>query len=109
MTIKITDKKTDKVYCLEFTRSTIRTMENQGFDINEISSKPANSYPHLFRGAFMANHSQIKRATVDELFDKTKDKQTLINKLMEMYGETLSSLTEDADDIEGNVEWEVSR
>jgi hypothetical protein len=40
---------------------------------------------------------------IDEIFDGIGDKTGLMQALMEMYAETLSTLTDDAS--EGNVSW----
>lgn len=93
-----------KEYELEYSRATARTMESQGFDINEITAKPMTMIPLLFSGAFIKNHKGIKRSLIDEIFEEIGDKTSLIEALMEMYAETLGALT---DNREGNVSWAV--
>ena len=99
----------NQTYELEFSRQTVRQMESQGFNIEEISSKPMTTIPLLFRGAFWKNHRGIKTKFIDELYEKMKDKTGLLNALMEEYSNTLAVLTEDNEETEGNVTWEVSR
>ena len=41
-------------YTLEFTRSSVATLEKQGFNIGDISDKPLTTLPTLFAGAFLA-------------------------------------------------------
>ena len=96
----------NKEYVLEFNRQSVRTMEAQGFVLNEIESKPLTMIPMLFQGAFIKNHRGIKRSLMDDIFDELTDKPGLFQALTEMYGETLSTLTDDKGDS-GNASWAV--
>ena len=93
----------NKEYELEFNRQSVKMMESQGFVLDEITSKPMTMIPLLFSGAFIKNCKGVKRSTVDEIFDSIGDKTGLMQALMEMYAETLSTLTDDVG--EGNVSW----
>ena len=100
--INLTHNKTE--YTLEFNRQSVKTMEGQGFRLDEITNMPMTMIPMLFHGAFYKNHKGIKRNLVEEMLDGIdEDKTGLIQALAEMYAETLSSLTDDAG--EGNVTW----
>ena len=95
-----------KEYVLEYNRQSVKTMENQGFVLEELTAKPANMIPLLFAGAFIKNHSGkdgVKRKVIDEIFDEIPDKTALMEALMEMYADTLSTLTDS--NSEGNVSW----
>ena len=95
-----------KEYILEYNRQSVKTMESQGFVLEELTTKPMTMIPLLFSGAFIKNHSGkdgVKRKVVDEIFNEISDKTALMEALMEMYAETLSTLTEDSG--EGNVTW----
>ena len=95
-----------KEYVLEYNRQSVKTMENQGFVLEELTKKPANMIPLLFAGAFIKNHSGkngASRKVIDEIFDGLDDKTALMEALMEMYAETLGSLTDS--NGEGNVTW----
>lgn len=98
----------DKDYELEYTRQSVRMMESQGFVLEEISSKPMTMIPMLFSGAFAKNHRGIKRALIDEILENISDKAGLLNALIEMYAETLSSLTDETEN-EGNAVWAVMK
>lgn len=98
----------DKEYVLEYDRQSVKTMEGQGFILGELTDKPMTMIPLLFAGAFIKNHRGVKRRVVDEIFDDITDKTPLMEALMEMYAETLSSLT-DGDKSEGNVKWAVAK
>lgn len=94
-----------KHYCLEYTRDTVKLMEASGFNLNDMGDKPATRIEQLWAGAFLANHRKVSNSVVHELYGKMKDKETLLQKLTEMYNNTLNYLMPDAEDDEGNVEW----
>ena len=100
--ITITFDKTE--YILEYNRQSVKTMEAQGFVLDELTSKPMTMIPMLFAGAFIKNHRGLKRAVIDDIFDNINDKTGLMEALMELYAETLSSLTNNAE-AEGNATW----
>ena len=99
--INLTHNKKD--YILEYNRQSVKTMESQGFVLEELTAKPVTMIPLLFNGAFIKNHRGIKRNLMDEIFDGIGDKTALLEALMEMYAETLGALTES--NGEGNVTW----
>jgi hypothetical protein len=102
---KIVLKHDNKEYELEYNRQSVKMMEGQGFVLEEFTSKPMTMIPLLFHGAFIKNCKGIKRAKIDEIYDGIGNKTDLIGALVEMYAETLSTLTDDIE--EGNVSWEL--
>lgn len=92
-------------YELEYNRQSVKMMEGQGFVLDEITSKPMTMIPLLFQGAFLKNCKGLKRKLIDEIYEGIGDKTALMEALMEMYAETLSTLTDDTG--EGNVTWEM--
>ena len=52
----------DKEYTLEYTRRTVKQMEDEGFVAREIDSKPMTLLPALFAGAFKAHHRFVRRS-----------------------------------------------
>ena len=96
-----------KEYILEFNRQSVKTMEGQGFVLEELTAKPMTMIPLLFQGAFIKNHRGIKRSLMDEIFEEIGDKTGLMEALMEMYAETLSTLTEN--NGEGNATWAMTK
>ena len=96
-----------KEYVLEFNRQSVKTMESQGFVLEELTAKPMTMIPLLFQGAFIKNHRGIKRSLMDEIFEEIGDKTGLMEALMEMYAETLSTLTEN--NGEGNATWAMTK
>jgi len=99
--INLTYNKKD--YILEYNRQSVKTMESQGFVLEELTAKPMTMIPLLFNGAFIKNHRGIKRNLMDEIFEEIGDKTALMEALMEMYAETLGTLTEGSG--EGNATW----
>ena len=103
---KITLTHNDKEYVLEYSRQSVKTMEQQGFVLDELTSKPMTMLPMLFEGAFIKNHKgSVKRKEMDEIYKGIKDRSALMEALMEMYAETLSTLMDDDAEEAGNVSW----
>ena len=96
-----------KEYELEFSRQSVKTMESRGFVLDEISSKPMTMIPMLYEGAFIKNCTGIKRAVMDKIYDEIADKTAFIQALAELYGETLSSLTDGNE--KGNATWAMTK
>ncbi len=92
-------------YTLEFTRRTVKEMESRGFKITEITDKPMTHLPALFAGAFLAHHKSTKQEVINAIYSKLTEKTELINKLAEMYNDTIMTLMEDPEDDKGNVTW----
>ena len=102
---QITFDYNGKHYCLEYTPETIKQMEATGFSLADMDMRPATRVEQLWHGAFLANHRRNTSNTIiKDLFGKMKDKEMLLQKLTEMYTNTLNYLMPDEDD-EGNVEW----
>lgn len=94
-----------KQYELEYNRQSVRQMEGQGFSVEEFTAKPVTMIPLLFHGAFLKNCKGIKRAKIDEIYEAIGNKSDLIGALVDMYADTVATLTDDSD--EGNVTWEL--
>ena len=102
---KINLTHNDKDYTLEYSRQSVKTMEQQGFILDELTAKPMTMLPLLFQGAFIMHHKGIKRNLMDEIYKGIKDRSALMEALMEMYADTLSSLMDDDSEEAGNVSW----
>lgn len=81
-------------YTLEFTRKSVKRMETRGFVFDELDTKPVTRIPELFAGAFIANHQGINSDTIDNIYNAFEDKDSLIGALVEMYADTINTLTE---------------
>ncbi len=105
-----------KDYKLEYSRNSVRQMESQGFILDQIGDKPMLMIPLLVYGAFMKNHRGIKRDLVDEIYERIIDKtgedekEGFLQALLEMYSETVNTLTANGSVDEGNVAtWKVTK
>lgn len=96
-----------KTYVLEFTRQTASTIEKNGFVVTEISDKPATMIPLLYRGAFLANHPNTKGETIEKIIASLKNKTGLIQALVEMFSDAVSTLFDTEEGDEGNPGWEA--
>lgn len=111
--ITVTYKNED--YTLEYSRNAVRQMEQQGFVLDQIAEKPMNMVPLLVYGAFMKNHKGVKRALVDEIYEHIADKigdgdNGFIHALLEMYAETVNTLTDNDSVDAGNLAvWKVTK
>lgn len=111
--ITITYQKAD--YVLEYSRNSVKQMEQQGFILEKLSEQPMTQVPLLVYGAFMKNHKGIKRSLVDEIFEHISDKigdgdNGFIHALLEMYAETVNTLTDNESVDEGNrAVWKVTK
>lgn len=115
MSTKVTITYDKKEYVLEYSRNAVRQMEQQGFVLDQISDKPMTMVPMLVQGAFMKNHKGIKRGLVDEIYEHISDKigdgeNGFIGALLEMYAETVNTLTDNDSVDEGNMAvWKVTK
>ena len=105
--MKIVLNHEKKEYVLEYNRQSVKMMESQGFNLDEITSKPVTMIPLLFSGAFIKNCRGTKRQVIDDILTGIQDKSALLEALVEMYAETITSLTDD--NAEGNVEWTLMK
>ena len=95
-------------YCLEYDRMGVKTLEANGFVIEEFLKKPMSNIEMVFAGAFIKNHRKIKSNLIEEIYSKCPNKSDLIETLAKMIEETYTALfDEPIDGEEGNAEWEV--
>lgn len=104
--IRLTYKS--KEYTLEYTRKTVEMMENAGFNLDDVTTKPMTAIPMLFRGAFLAHHRNIEQALVDEIFGQIPDVKGLLRELNNMYAEPINALLDDSEGAEKNATWTLS-
>ena len=116
MSTKITITYEDNDYVLEYSRNSVKQMEQQGFILDQLGEKPATMIPLLVYGAFIKNNKGIKRSLVDEIYENIVGKidndggEGFIQVLAEMYAETVNVLTMNSPDDEGNLAiWKVTK
>lgn len=110
MAKQLTFEYENKEYTLEFTRESVKQMEREGFVASDVVSKPMNTLPKLFAGAFKAHHRfDVKQKKIDEIFELFSNKQALIEKLAEMYAEPMETLMDDEAIDAGNaIKWDAT-
>lgn len=94
-------------YTLEYSKQAVRTMENQGFSIEQLSVRPATMTPILFKGAFFKHHKDMKVKKIDEIYGALEDKADLIYALTELYMDAVNSVLEgdSPEDESKKVKW----
>ena len=97
-----------KIYTLEYCRKTASLIEGRGFSIDEVGSKPNTMLPLLFWGAFQMHNRGTTTETTDEIFKRITKRDALFGKLIDMYAETVNTLTDEPEENEGNVDWDPS-
>lgn len=97
-----------KEYTLEYTKRTVKQMEDEGFVAQDIDKKPMSLLPALFAGAFKAHHRFIRQDDIDAIYKALPHKDVLIGKLAEMYNEPIEALMDEPTGDEGNVDWVTS-
>lgn len=94
----------DNEYTLEFNRRVVGLMEDKGLNIQTLFEKPVKSFPMLFAGAFHMHHKGLAQNVIDSIFDTIENKEAFLEGLIEMYGETISTVLEEPE--QGNAQWE---
>ena len=104
----ISNPTSGDTYTLEFTRKTVKLMEQQGFIAEDVNKKPMTMLPALFAGAFLAHHRFVKPDVIEKIYARLPQKDELIAKLVEMYNEPLLTLLDEPEQTEGgegNLTW----
>lgn len=107
MNTKINLTYKDVPYTLEYDRMVIKTMEANGFVVDEFIEKPMSNIDLAFAGAFLKHHRKTSQETIDEIYSKCKDKKKLVEALVTMIQETYEALFDEPEGDEGNATWEV--
>ncbi len=116
MATQITLTYKNEKYILEYTRLTATAIERQGFNLDELTSKPNTMIPLLIHGAFLRHHRDLKQKFIDEIYENLINKagkdgeEGFITVLADMYAETISTLTDENAVDEGNAAiWMVTK
>lgn len=94
-------------YVLGFDRASAMKAEKM-FDLSlsEAMSGKASAIQSLFFAAFIKNHPHIKPRTMQQLWNKLEDKQSLYEVLVGMYGNTAGSVLEEPEQGKG-IGWKA--
>ena len=97
-------------YTLEFTASSLKQMERQGFKFGKMDEIILTAPVELFCGAFIANHRSTPRKLREEIFEQlTASSEEGGEELTEVLGSMLSEAIEELNSHQGNVKWSVVR
>lgn len=106
MSKTLTIKYEGKTYLLEFNRKTALRVENAGFDVSQIGTKPLTMIPIIVSGAFLMHNPFIKQNEIDTVFKSLENKNEFVLKLVEMYQDAGNTLLEQPDEETGkNSAW----
>lgn len=106
MVSKIKFKFKGKKYILEYTRHSICEMERRGFDVTAIPEKTFTLLPDMFAGAFLANHPEVRRGVVDEIYTQFENKAELLDALAGMYSLAIEDYLNELTKVRHGVKWE---
>ena len=97
-------------YVLEFTASSLKQMERQGFKFGKMDEIILTAPVELFCGAFIANHRATPRKLREKIYDELKStSEDGGDDLTEVLGSMLSEAIEELNSHQGNVKWSVTR
>ena len=104
--VRITDNDTGTTYELDFSRESVRFVENQGFRIDETFDFPNVNIPKLFYYSFRKNHRNVPLDQTEKLLEKMgglTDKIAL--RLVDLYAQATRSNNgmQDSEELEKNV------
>jgi hypothetical protein len=107
MNTKISLTYKDVPYTLEYDRMSIKTLEANGFSVEEFMKKPMSNIELAFAGAFIKNHKKTSQKVIDAIYAGCPNKNALLESLVTMIQETYEALFDEPEGDEGNVSWEV--
>lgn len=85
-------------YKLGFNKSTVRQLEQRGFDATKLQNLPATMIQLLWQGAFLKNHKRTPQSTIEDIWNHLENRNDVIIKLVELYSEPLAGIVEDLED-----------
>ena len=104
--IQFNYKGTD--YTLEYTASSIKQMERNGFKFGKMDEIILTAPVELFVGAFIANHRSTPRKLREGIFEQLNGtSEDGGEELTEILGTMLSEAIEELNSHQGNVKWSV--
>lgn len=111
MSIKPIKFKYDgKDYTLRFTKRSIIALEDEGITLENLSEPSIKVIWAVFDAAFRADHPDIDRDTIDEIYDHIENKSELFSALLEMIAEQANALFDDPKKgDEKNIVWATNK
>lgn len=96
-----------KEYVLTYTRESVVEAERMGMNMSGMEGKPIGTMLDIFRYSFLAHHKAVSEKTINEIYKLFDDKTGLIEKLADMYRETVETLMSD-DKSKNAIKWEAN-
>ena len=103
--IRITDNDSDKTYELDFSRESIRFVEQQGYKIDETFDFPNVNIPKLWYYAFRKNHRNMSLQQTTALLDKLGGvTEKIAKRLIDLYTQATmaNNVIQDEEDLAKN-------
>lgn len=94
-------------YTLEYDRASVKMAETRGFNVSKAEEMPLSTTMMLIECAFVKHHATLSADEIYKIYEKLPNKDVLIGKLMEMYGDTIKTLHDEPDDV-GKVNWSAN-
>ena len=83
-------------YTIEYDRDSVSRIERGfGVTVEDIQKGSITAFQSIFFGGFFKHHPNIKKSTLEQLYDATPDKMELFKVLVEMYMENVNSLIDE--------------
>ncbi len=94
-------------YTLEYTASSLKQLERQGFSLGKIDENAVSANEELFAGAFLANHQYVPKRKRLEIYKELCESDENGDKLMEVINNMIAEALEELNTHKGNVKWTV--
>lgn len=99
----------DVDYTLEFTAASLKKMEREGFDFIGMTKRILSAPEELFKGSFIANHSDVPNAKRMEIYEALTNTCEEGESLNEVIGAMISEAIENITNRSGNTAWKVTK
>lgn len=93
-------------YTLTFTRTVVKRMEREGFNVSSIDMMPATAIEALVVGAFEAKHPSMTTNERMGVWESLPRKDELLSALVELYMAPINALV--ADPTEATGSWTLA-
>jgi len=102
--IILTDTESGDKYTLEFTAESVKYAQYRGFNIDDIDKTPMISIPQLFEYAFRANHKNVSKTKIDDLWKGMHGMPNgMLERLTKLYYKPYDCLVNDDEEERKNA------
>ena len=95
-----------KQFKVEFTREAVKSFENMGYSLGDLSQKVYTVRTPLLFCGLKTNHPTITLKKAEDIYNSLNHRDTFMEKLVEMIVDTYTDLT--GENAEGNAAWEAN-